>query len=75
MNASPKLNHNGLRGRRNDAVGAVVVAFIVTVSVALRGGIVEEGEKEHRPGWGAPAHEKEMAPLNVPFTGCTLKAN
>ena len=70
-----KLKENGFRGCRNDAVGAVVAAFIVTVSVALSGAGVDAGEKEHKLDCGAPVQEKVTDPLNVPFTGCTLKAN
>jgi hypothetical protein len=47
----------------------------MTVSVALSGAVVEDGEKVHEPDCGAPVQEKETEPLNVPFTGCTLKAN
>ena len=35
------------KGRFRNAVGAVVVTFIRTVSVALSGGVVAVGEKEH----------------------------
>ena len=75
IKARLKFGTNGLAGWLKNAVGAVVVVIIVTVSVALSGLGVEGGAKEHELDCGVPVQENEMEPLNVPSTGSTLKAN